>query len=557
MLLNIIFKMNDDIIKTYNETFTTAKFNTTVTYEFTLKSGVITWSISNSFVNETLSGSYDFTQHKNDAVALTEFTASDLQWTLTNGNSFTGTQNWAEGLEEATIICVITPKGYSGDPIASITKRIDNICKAVKTVYKRPDIKINANYIDDFLLNTPNSLQQLAVERGNLNKFCFEWRANSYDALKFLNGINFKQASQMFGNSDIAKFNNIVDFSNYQNAINLFNGCTNLKNATVNVKSCPAIYGMFSGCTSLTLVELLSWGPSSESNASSMFYNCSKLNKIIIREFDTYHLGTSSFYATPFLLGTATDYIYVPSKDVEQVKQAANWVTVAKYIRGIVVLDKLGPGTIVQDTVNGECIVQAIPDEGNIFDGWYKGYVETIRYLDPNTVTHATITDKEGQTYKFTLRDDGFYESNNKGVASSTAYGLFNFTVPDDNAVVIVTYINNGESGYDYGSYYLYKASDLNTALKKTEKMEDSTSTKTVEFILEPGDYTLEVRFRKDSSSNQGNDSLRIKVDIGTTVVEQTIDGELYSESATLNLGVVDEKTIDPVGYVAKFTTSS
>jgi hypothetical protein len=70
---------------------------------------------------------------------------------------------------------------------------------------------------------------------------------------------------------------------------------------------------------------------------------------------------------------------------------------------------------------------------------------------------------------------------------------------------------------------------------------------------IENGDYYLEVRYKKDGSQDKNNDSLKIKVEIADGTTEDYIDGEIYSEDSELDLGVIDEETMEPLNLIAHF----
>ena len=131
-----------------------------------------------------------------------------------------------------------------------------------------------------------------------------------------------------------------------------------------------------------------------------------------------------------------------------------------------------------------------------------------------------TVTDVEGASYNFVLNDAGYYESTNKRVANSAALCKLNITDLEDSTKVIFDCINSGEANFDYGMI-----SKIDTTLGTTNS-EDSASNLFVNFKgasstnvitkFYPVDniascfFTL--KFRKDSSGDQGNDSLQFKV---------------------------------------------
>ena len=131
-----------------------------------------------------------------------------------------------------------------------------------------------------------------------------------------------------------------------------------------------------------------------------------------------------------------------------------------------------------------------------------------------------TVTDVEGASYNFVLNDAGYYESTNKGVVNSAALCKLDIIDLEDTTKVIFDCINSGEANYDYGMI-----SKINTTLGTTNS-EDSASNLFVNFKGQSStnvitkSYPIDnvaacfftLKFRKDSSGDQGNDSLQFKV---------------------------------------------
>ena len=131
-----------------------------------------------------------------------------------------------------------------------------------------------------------------------------------------------------------------------------------------------------------------------------------------------------------------------------------------------------------------------------------------------------TVTDVEGASYNFVLNDAGYYESTNKNVVDSAALCKLDITDLEDTTKVIFDCINSGEANYDYGMI-----SKINTTLGTTNS-EDSASNLFVNFkgqsstsvvtksypINNVAACFFTLKFRKDSSGDQDNDSLQFKV---------------------------------------------
>ena len=133
-----------------------------------------------------------------------------------------------------------------------------------------------------------------------------------------------------------------------------------------------------------------------------------------------------------------------------------------------------------------------------------------------------TVEDVSGATYNFELNDDEYYESTNQGKGSTYAYCKVVFGNLTATSKVTFNCINSGESGYDYG-----ELSNLNqdlslsinddgssgsTLVKKNFKGLSSLNVVAVVYdSVEPNDYVT-VKFRKDGSGDQDNDSLQFQI---------------------------------------------
>ena len=79
--------------------------------------------------------------------------------------------------------------------------------------------------------------------------------------------------------------------------------------------------------------------------------------------------------------------------------------------------------------------------------------------------------------------------------------------------------INSAENNYDFGLLSLldtqlsYKNSvDSSSALQYNFKGKSSTSIQTVTYNVPAGEHFIFIKFRKDSSSHSGNDSLQFTI---------------------------------------------
>lgn len=151
--------------------------------------------------------------------------------------------------------------------------------------------------------------------------------------------------------------------------------------------------------------------------------------------------------------------------------------------------------------------------EGN----FKKGRI--YRY-NPSAFTY-TVEDISGASYGFILNDNGYYESQNKGVHNSYAICRVK-VVASANQTMVFEVINYAEDGWDFALF-----SNLDTSLELSYNADgDSGSAKvlqsfknlsspdvqTVTYNLTPGEHFIDVKFRKDSSNNSNNDSVQFKI---------------------------------------------
>lgn len=122
-------------------------------------------------------------------------------------------------------------------------------------------------------------------------------------------------------------------------------------------------------------------------------------------------------------------------------------------------------------------------------------------------------------TYPFELNTNDYYESTNKGHDSSYSYATLNYQGFEN---LVLECINSGESNYDYGiisqpdvllsESYEDDGATGSTKVFKNFKGESSTNPVQLTIPSDEGSHFITIKFRKDGSSAQGNDSLQFKV---------------------------------------------
>ena len=129
--------------------------------------------------------------------------------------------------------------------------------------------------------------------------------------------------------------------------------------------------------------------------------------------------------------------------------------------------------------------------------------------------THNVVQVSSTASQQFKLNSNGYYESQCKSVNNGWSLCKVEFNVAGTHTFQC---INNGESNYDFGilstiNNTLEASNKVDTTnVKKSFKGSSSTSVQRVSYSgVKVGDY-IYVKYRKDGSANNGNDSLQFKV---------------------------------------------
>lgn len=156
-----------------------------------------------------------------------------------------------------------------------------------------------------------------------------------------------------------------------------------------------------------------------------------------------------------------------------------------------------------------------------------------------------TVEAISGASYGFELNSNNYYESKNKGVDNSYAICRVKLNL-STKARVIFNCINYAESNYDYGllgnvdtALTLSTSADSNVA-KSFKGSSQSTVQTFVYSIDTEGEHFIDVKFRKDGSVNNNNDTLQFTVEIQeigkeSTYVVEAVEGASYGFSLNSN----------------------
>lgn len=154
--------------------------------------------------------------------------------------------------------------------------------------------------------------------------------------------------------------------------------------------------------------------------------------------------------------------------------------------------------------------------------------------------------------YEFELNENGYYESNNKGIGNS--YSLCKVTFNNEKRLLIpISYINSGENNYDYGIFsnidQTLSSSNSDdgatgsTLVFKNCKGESSTDVKEITYEIPAGEHFIYIKYRKDGSGDNANDSLQFKI-------PSTIPQEVYENRKMATTKYVDDAKIKGYYYM-------
>ena len=122
-------------------------------------------------------------------------------------------------------------------------------------------------------------------------------------------------------------------------------------------------------------------------------------------------------------------------------------------------------------------------------------------------------------TYGFELNSEGYYVSKNYHIQSSAALCKVVFNTPYETQVRLDC-INSGERNYDYGiisqiDKILATDNTIDDSTKILKRFDvSSTNVQTVTFTVPSGEHFIYVKYRKDGSANNDNDTLQFKVNL-------------------------------------------
>ena len=322
-----------------------------------------------------------------------------------------------------------------------------------------------------------------------------------------------------------------------------FDGCTKLRTVSI-----PKITGLkntlFRGCTVLETIDI-SEVTSVPTIHETTFYQVNDTFKILVPPtlFRTWYNQTG-------IWANYKDHLVPKGVDVFHITTSANdGGTVESSLGTIAMAGETG--TISARPNDGKTVSSVTLDGTDVTDQLQRNYAVTLLPV-PETVS--------GASYGFTLNSNGYYESTNKKVSNSAAVCKINFNF-EKETVVKFDIINSGESNYDYGILgkvdkvlATSNTSDSLSLYAWIGKGKSSASIVKVNYTIPAGEHFIYMKYRKNGSGNNGNDSLQFKI-MNPEVFPPDTSIEKYYYTCTLENIQADHDIVVTFGDTETETT--
>ena len=336
---------------------------------------------------------------------------------------------------------------------------------------------------------------------------------------------------------------NLADYCYYE----MFSSCTSLTTAPAlpaTTLTTGCYKNMFSSCSSLTTAPELPATTLVNKCYDYMFGGCSKLNSITVHAGDIsasdctnnwlYGVASSGTFNNMGFASFKTGASGVPNgwteviPEIQSITANPDTFTIKSYKIRVnctstltittttgITNTRTNIATITVGENTGDTtrtLTETIPYKGSSYQ---ITIVQTANDVKPVTSWNVESTG----TYPFELNTNGYYESTNKSKDSSYSYATLNYEGFEN---LVLECINSGEPSYDYG---IISQPDVqlgestsddgatgSTKVFKNFKGESSTNPVQLTIPSDEGSHFITIKFRKDGSGNNGNDSLQFKV---------------------------------------------
>lgn len=285
----------------------------------------------------------------------------------------------------------------------------------------------------------------------------------------------------------------------------------------------------FSSCSGLVSIYLLNKDKITNLNGTQPFVNCSKLQNIyvpakLLNEYiNNYGQYINQLKPYDYWIPEITNQIMLFNNTKTITINLFNYDEIPAYsitssnanmatISNINATNTSITFDLITLSTEGSCNINiSISNDDITYD---RSFELTVYETIPEST--YTISAVDGAKHGFSLNDNGYYESTNNGMANSYSLCRVNINNPIGGKVYFDC-ISYGESNYDFGilgavNQELVKSEVIDSGVKKSFKGLSKATVQTVEYIDATGDCFIDVKYRKDGSGDQNNDSLQFKV---------------------------------------------
>lgn len=316
---------------------------------------------------------------------------------------------------------------------------------------------------------------------------------------------------------------NVVSLGN-----NAFSSCFSLKTITIPKNVVSLGDSAFSNCRDLVSIYLLN-KDTTVTLRENLFLQCYKLQNIyvpakLLNEYINKHgMYINQLKPYDYWIPEITNQIMLFNNTKTITIELINYNETPTYsitssntdiatISNINATNTAITFDITTLSTEGDCNINISVSNNDItYDRSFK--LTVYEAIPESTYTVSAI---DGAKHGFSLNNNGYYESTNNGMANSYSLCRVNISNPAGKKLYFDC-ISYGESNYDFGilgavNQELVKSEVVDSGVKKSFKGLSKPTVQTVEYTDATGDCFIDVKYRKDGSGDQGNDSLQFKV---------------------------------------------
>lgn len=316
---------------------------------------------------------------------------------------------------------------------------------------------------------------------------------------------------------------NIITIGNYA-----FSHCSSLKTITIPKNVVSIRDNAFSGCVGLVSIYLLN-KDRIVILGNYLFNNCSKLQNIyvpakLLNEYiNNYGIYINQLKPYDCWIPEITNQIMLFNNTKTITIELINYnetptCSITSNNTDIATISNINATNtaitfdITTLSTEGNCNINiSISNNDITYDRSFK--LTVYEAIPESTYTVSAI---DGAKHGFSLNSNGYYESTNNGMANSHSLCRVNISNPVGKKLYFDC-ISYSESNYDFGilgavNQELVKSEVVDSGVKKSFKGLSKPTVQTVEYTDATGDCFIDVKYRKDGSGDQCNDSLQFKV---------------------------------------------